>query len=136
MPKGVPGTCFYCNHPSKQNIVWLKDRDGNPSRQVVPFCGDSGHIRFIAGFWPPFTGLREGVDYRFEVADPEYPIVKGDGEHVFFSFKNNVDGSVSIFTLPKIVARKFADRVREASHVPEPGCTDSTDHFRGHCGCK
>lgn len=41
-----------------------------------------------------------------------------------------------IMSMPKAEARKLAEQIRQAADRPEPGCSDPSDHFHGHCGCR
>jgi hypothetical protein len=52
--------------------------------------------------------------------------VRGDGRAVTISLADET-GRVSTFVVPKLVARKLADQIREASQHPEPGRKEPSD---------
>lgn len=130
--KGEPGTCHYCSNRATQNLVWLK-----PKRLVLPHCGCDFEavIRRLA----PANSSQLGVDYMIETVAPPLPRATGDGVRVVIEVDNSwvrENGKTTSIVMPKAEARKLSRDIMSASQRPEPGCTDDTDHFRGHCGCK
>lgn len=133
--KGVSGTCHYCSNRAKQNVVWLKDKRGKPARIILPHCG-CDLMEAIRQFWPDPYPIQRGIDYEIEpLPEDMHHKVSGDGLTVTIQIRDPQGRFVS-HTIPKLAARKLAKDVQEASHLPEPGCDDATDHWRGHCNCK
>ena len=139
MSNGTPGTCHYCPNKATQNVVWLRDKEGQPARIVLPHCGcDLG--KALQRLFPSSYRIRLGFDYETEPmggASPDRDAT-GNGLTVTLKLRKEVGGISCPFeiTMTKQQAREYARKIQEASNLAEPGCTDPTDHFRGHCGCK
>lgn len=62
--------------------------------------------------------------------------IKGDGEFVSIEVETEY-GERILIKQPKLVARQiWLSQIRNAAYVREKDCTDSIDHWEGHCGCK
>lgn len=84
----------------------------------------------------PYEELLAEVERRKQaqtVIKPQH-FATGDGISVYMTILQP-GGDVSV-TLPKAEARNFARSIMSAADVAETTCTDPTDHFHGHCGCK
>ncbi len=123
--------CHYCTKPATQNIVWLKNKQGEAARIMLPHCG-CDILTALRKYWPSPNPIKSGVDYVIESLTPIFPRVTGNG--ITVDVELSMGGGV--FSMPKLAARELARKLQEAAQVPEPGCDDATDHWRGHCGCK
>ncbi len=128
-------TCHYCSQNATQNVVWLRNKSGDPARVVLPHCG-CDLMAALRKLWPNPYRIRLGEDYIIEpLPENLHHTVSGDGLSVTVNLLRS-DGTWVNATLPKLAARKLAQDIRDAAGKAEPGCDDATDHWHGHCGCK
>ncbi len=57
--------CRYCGTATKNRVVWLKDKQEQPARIRVPWCGCDLR-QGLKLFWPNPYQVVEGVDYEVE----------------------------------------------------------------------
>jgi len=62
--------------------------------------------------------------------------ISGDGENVSIEIETEYGERVLIKQDKFSVRKGLIDRLRSAARHPEKNCTDSIDHWEGHCGCK
>lgn len=57
--------CHYCEQQTEQEIVWLKNKFGEPARIVLPWCGCDLNTA-LKRFWKYPYPVREGIDYEIQ----------------------------------------------------------------------
>jgi hypothetical protein len=62
--------CHYCANQSTKTLVWLKDKNRQPARIRLPWCG-CDLMAALKRFWPSPYPVQEGVDYEVENPKPK-----------------------------------------------------------------
>lgn len=57
--------CKYCNNEATTTLVWLKDKNGQPAKIRVPWCG-CDLMTALRRFWAFPYQVIEGVDYEVD----------------------------------------------------------------------
>lgn len=64
--------CKYCENEATKKVVWLKDRNRQPARIRVPWCG-CDLMTALKRFWPNPYQIVQGVDFEVEELEPVPP---------------------------------------------------------------
>ncbi len=57
--------CHYCENKATKKVVWLKDKNGNPARIALPWCG-CDLMEALTHFWGQPYQIVEGIDFIVE----------------------------------------------------------------------
>lgn len=64
--------CHYCKNEATKTVVWLKNKNQQPSRIKLPWCG-CDLMSALKKIWPSPYQIVEGEDYEVEntVCEPK-----------------------------------------------------------------